>query len=183
MKKRKIQFVKDQVCKCYQEDLRAEGKTTEDSCVLCQDENVNCRVGNHKTKDEKSSELFSLVSKLSSDFDKAKPILDKLSTDFDKAKHLFYKAGDTYELIARRELRELKGSEYAREFSCKDLHGLARLAFPKGCKLEGEKIKRCEHGEVSLEHQKRIDVLTNVAMQEGIPLLEKSASLKILMGK
>ena len=129
MKKRKIQFVKDQVCKCYQEDLRAEGKITEDSCVLCQDENVNCRVGNHKTKDEKSSELFSLVSKLSSDFDeksselfslvsnlssdfyKAKPILDKLSTDFDKAKHLFYKAGDTYELIARRELRELKGSE------------------------------------------------------------------------
>ena len=75
--------------------------------MLCQDENVYCRVGNHKTKDEKSRELFSLVS--------------NLSTDFDKAQHLFYKAGDTYELIARRELRELKGSEYAREFSCKDL--------------------------------------------------------------
>jgi hypothetical protein len=47
---------------------------------------------------------------------------------------LFYKAGDKYELIARRELRELKGSEDVREFSCKDLHGVARLAFPKGWK-------------------------------------------------
>jgi len=108
-------FVKDQVCKYYQEDLRAEGKTTEDSYVLCQDENVYCRVGNHKTKDEKSSELFSLVSnlssdfdeksselfllvsKLSSDFDKAKPLLSNLSSDFDKAKPLLYKLSSDFD--------------------------------------------------------------------------------------
>jgi hypothetical protein len=38
--------------------------------------------------------------------------------------------------------------------------------------VEGEKIERCEHSEVSLEHQKRIDVLTDVAMRERIPRLE-----------
>lgn len=44
-------FVKVQACNAYQEDLLKVGRTVEDACRLCQDENVQCRVGNHKCRE------------------------------------------------------------------------------------------------------------------------------------
>jgi len=44
-------FVKVQVCGSYQEDLIKAGRTAEDACILCQDEGVQCRVGNHRSRE------------------------------------------------------------------------------------------------------------------------------------
>jgi hypothetical protein len=44
---------------------------------------------------------------------------------------IFEKAGDTFELIARQELRKHKGEYYARSFMVRDLAGLHRLSAPK----------------------------------------------------
>ena len=44
-------FVKYQVCGSYQEDLVKGGLGVRDACDLCQDEGVQCRVGNHKTRE------------------------------------------------------------------------------------------------------------------------------------
>ena len=43
-------------------------------------------------------------------------------------KPIFEKAGDTFEIVARSELRRKYGDEYARQFTIVDLPGLAQLA-------------------------------------------------------
>lgn len=45
---------------------------------------------------------------------------------------LLKKAGDTFELMVRQELRVTRGIDFARRFRMKGLSGLARLALPKG---------------------------------------------------
>eukprot|EP00981_Chlorochromonas_danica_P004384 scaffold877_cov198-Ochromonas_danica.AAC.2 len=44
-------FVKDQVCGSTKEELLESGLTVRDACDLCQDEGVQCRVGNHKSRE------------------------------------------------------------------------------------------------------------------------------------
>ena len=44
-----MQYVKNQVCNCTKEELLATSKTVEDVCLICLDEGVHCRVGNHRS--------------------------------------------------------------------------------------------------------------------------------------
>jgi hypothetical protein len=45
----KMAFVKAQVCGACKEELLTAGKNVLESCDLCFDERVSCRVGNHKS--------------------------------------------------------------------------------------------------------------------------------------
>eukprot|EP01038_Epipyxis_sp_PR26KG_P017905 gene17905-25045_t len=67
--------------------------------------------------------------------------VNKLSEEFTKYKPMFDKAGLTYELAVRREVRELKGVSYARSFRVENLAGLARISCPKDISNEFEPIQ------------------------------------------
>ena len=57
--------------------------------------------------------------------------LENLEGKFNKYEPIFDKAGLTYELAMRREVRELRGFPYARSFRVENLAGLARISSPK----------------------------------------------------
>jgi septal ring factor EnvC (AmiA/AmiB activator) len=67
--------------------------------------------------DLRMSSLESQVGEFKEDFEKQIPNLEK--------------AGSTFEIVARGELRMTRGFEFSRQFVVKELAGLARLALPK----------------------------------------------------
>lgn len=109
-----MSFVKNQVCSSFKEDLRFDGMGDVATCPLCLDENIRCRVGNHKSKlvQRSAADVLSELAKLSIEISKLSSSVAKLSSDFQSVTPLIQKAGDTYDLLARRELKELKGHEY-----------------------------------------------------------------------
>ena len=91
--------------------------------------------------------------------------LQKLEGEFTNMKPIFYKAGDTYEVVARREIRDLKGTDFARSFRCTDLHCLARLALPKDIKPTDTNSKSAlSFGAISKEHTLRSKALSMDAL-------------------
>lgn len=73
------------------------------------------------------------------------------------------KAGEVYELVVRKELAELRGSDYARSFDVVNLEGLARLCLPKHQELTSEGIKAVEAWSSRGLQTYRINVLAKIA--------------------
>lgn len=71
------------------------------------------------------------LSNLSDAFKNSEHQLRNLSDAFNKYEPIFCKAGLTYELVVRREVRELRGVQFARAFHVANLAGLARISSPK----------------------------------------------------
>jgi hypothetical protein len=95
--------------------------------------------------------------------------IDRLESKFDLYEPLFT---DTYELVVRRELKEIKGLDYARAFNVVDLHGLARISFPKNVKIKNKKIIPCANGESSRELLTRVKKLADFSLTNGLPKLK-----------
>ena len=75
--------------------------------------------------------------------------LEGLSTKFEENESNWKRAGNTFEIVVRRELRATKGSDYARSFKIKDLHGLARIALPKDIRAEDRIYQLCSESKMS----------------------------------
>jgi hypothetical protein len=69
--------------------------------------------------------------------------LSDLSKTFKIYEPIFQKAGLTYELAVRREVREQKGIPYARAFRVENFAGLARMSSPKDTDNELMPIRDC----------------------------------------
>ena len=63
--------------------------------------------------------------------DDTKKQLNSIKTNQQQLQTSVSKVDNIHEMIARKELRELRGVDYARSFEVTDLLGLARLSFPK----------------------------------------------------
>jgi len=108
------------------------------------------------------------LDKLSSDMDKVSSDVDDLKSKFSKYEPLFEKAGDTFEIVARREVRDAYGSAYARSFDITDLHGLARVSLPKD--FEFGRTDPLTGSLVSVAAQRRVELLAKVALKQ-LPIL------------
>jgi len=75
--------------------------------------------------------ITSALERLTLQIDAVGLKLDDLTSKFNAQESNMEKSGHVYELMVRRELRDIRGQSYARSFKVKDLQGLARLALPK----------------------------------------------------
>lgn len=100
----------------------------------------------------------------------AKDVKD-LSSKFKENESNWKRAGNTFEIVVRRELRTTRGIDYARSFCIKDLHGLARIALPKDVKVEDGSFKVCTESEISKLHTARVNALALKAHTK-IPVIE-----------
>jgi len=81
--------------------------------------------------DKKISGIETKISDMDMNMKSMNGHLKLLSDTFNKYEPIFQKAGLTYELAVRREVRELRGLPYARVFRVANLAGLARISSPK----------------------------------------------------
>lgn len=135
-------------------------------------ESMNQKITSMEEKFSKSlNELSNDTLRLKGELSKATQKLKVLSTKFEENECNWKRAGDTFEIVVRRELRATKGSDYARNFKIKDLHGLARIALPKDIRAEDGTYQICSESEISTLHQQRVATLARTA-QENIGALE-----------
>jgi hypothetical protein len=139
---------------------------------------------------------------LKGELSKATQKLKDLSTKFEDNESNWKRAGDTFEIVVRRELRATKGSDYARSFKIKDLHGLARIALPKDIRAEDGTYQLCSESDISTLHQQRVATLARTAQENigalklwqanrvdevkeliRLPIAEKSSKEKFLITK
>ena len=103
--------------------------------------------------EEKFSSMEESLKEVKGDLSMATQKLTDLSTKFEENESNWKRAGDTFEIVVRRELRATKGADYARSFKIKDLHGLARIALPKDIRAEDGTYQLCSEIEISTLHQ------------------------------
>jgi len=121
--------------------------------------------------EEKFSSMEESLKEVKGDLSMATQKLTDLSTKFDENESNWKRAGDTFEIVVRRELRATKGADYARSFKIKDLHGLARIALPKDIRAEDGTYQLCSESEISTLHQQRVATLARTA-KENIEALK-----------
>jgi predicted RNase H-like nuclease (RuvC/YqgF family) len=89
---------------------------------------------------EMKGDIKAEVAALTTKVEQSQKQIEKINETLKQHIPNFEKAGSTFEIVARSELRLMRGLEFSRPFMVKVLPGLARLALPKGVLEGGEAI-------------------------------------------